>query len=121
MQSRPADLVRAQPCRSRQAVHAGPLNGATSTIPSLRHSVRLQFHGPLADLLAVSSCRPVTCEETMTIPVVLLMGPTAAGKSAIAIELAQRLSGEIVSVDSAQVYRGMDIGTAKPDAATQRS
>ena len=53
------------------------------------------------------------------IPAVLLMGPTAAGKSAIALGLATRLSGEIVSADSAQVYRGMDIGTAKPDAATQ--
>jgi tRNA dimethylallyltransferase len=52
-------------------------------------------------------------------PVVLLVGPTAAGKSAVALELAQRLNGEIVSVDSAQVYRGMDIGTAKPDRATQ--
>ena len=47
-------------------------------------------------------------------PVVLLMGPTASGKSALAMRLAQALGGEIVSVDSAQVYRGMDIGTAKP-------
>jgi tRNA dimethylallyltransferase len=47
---------------------------------------------------------------------VLLMGPTGAGKSALAVELAQRLPFEIVSVDSALVYRGMDIGTAKPDA-----
>jgi len=53
------------------------------------------------------------------LPVVLLMGPTAAGKSALALELAQTFGGEIVSADSAQVYRGMDIGTAKPDAATQ--
>ncbi|MEP7063532.1 MAG: tRNA (adenosine(37)-N6)-dimethylallyltransferase MiaA [Betaproteobacteria bacterium] len=50
-------------------------------------------------------------------PVVLLMGPTAAGKSATALALAQHVGGEIVSVDSAQVYRGMDIGTAKPSAA----
>jgi tRNA dimethylallyltransferase len=47
------------------------------------------------------------------------MGPTASGKSAIALELASLLPIEIVSVDSAQVYRGMDIGTAKPDAATR--
>ena len=51
------------------------------------------------------------------IPAVLLMGPTAAGKSALALALAERCDGEIVSVDSAQVYRGMDIGTAKPGAA----
>jgi tRNA dimethylallyltransferase len=45
----------------------------------------------------------------------LLMGPTGAGKSDIALRLAEQFPFEIVSVDSAQVYRGMDIGTAKPD------
>jgi len=53
------------------------------------------------------------------LPTVLLMGPTASGKSAVALTIASRLPVEIVSVDSAQVYRGMDIGTAKPDAATR--
>jgi tRNA dimethylallyltransferase len=48
---------------------------------------------------------------------IALMGPTASGKSALALEWAQRLGGEIVSVDSALVYRGLDIGAAKPDAA----
>jgi tRNA dimethylallyltransferase len=48
---------------------------------------------------------------------VLLMGPTGAGKSDLAIRLTRELPLEIVSVDSAMVYRGMDIGTAKPDAA----
>jgi tRNA dimethylallyltransferase len=50
---------------------------------------------------------------------ILLMGPTAAGKSELALALAEVLCGEIVSVDSAQVFRGMDIGTAKPDAAVR--
>jgi len=51
-------------------------------------------------------------------PVALaLLGPTASGKSALAMRLATRLPAEIVSVDSAQVYRGMDIGTAKPSPA----
>ncbi len=50
---------------------------------------------------------------------IALMGPTASGKTALAIEWAQRLGGEIVSVDSALVYRGLDIGAAKPDAALQ--
>ena len=49
----------------------------------------------------------------------LLMGPTGAGKSELALDLACRFPFEIVSVDSAQVYRGMDIGTAKPDLATR--
>jgi len=48
---------------------------------------------------------------------IALMGPTASGKSALALEWAQRLDGEIVSVDSALVYRGLDIGAAKPTRA----
>ena len=48
---------------------------------------------------------------------VLIAGPTCAGKTALALELAARFPVEIVSVDSAQVYRGMDIGTSKPAAA----
>lgn len=48
---------------------------------------------------------------------IALMGPTASGKTALALEWAQRLGGEIVSVDSALVYRGLDIGSAKPTAA----
>ena len=55
----------------------------------------------------------------MHLPAVLLMGPTASGKSALAAALAAHLPLEIVSVDSAQVYRDMDVGTAKPDAATR--
>lgn len=47
-------------------------------------------------------------------PALWLAGPTASGKSAVALELALRLDAEIVSVDSMQVYRGLDIGTAKP-------
>ena len=50
-------------------------------------------------------------------PAILLMGPTASGKTQIAIELAQQHNCEIISVDSAMVYRGMDIGTAKPSLA----
>ena len=53
-------------------------------------------------------------------PAVLVMGPTASGKTDLAVELRERLNGELISVDSALVYRGMDIGTAKPDAATLR-
>lgn len=51
-------------------------------------------------------------------PALLLMGPTASGKTATALELARVLPCEIVSVDSALVYKGMDIGTAKPDRET---
>lgn len=53
-------------------------------------------------------------------PAICLMGPTASGKTALAIELVQRLPLEIINVDSAQIYREMDIGTGKPDAETLR-
>ena len=51
----------------------------------------------------------------------VLLGPTASGKSRMAMQLASKYPIEIVSVDSAQVYRGMDIGTAKPSAAERRA
>ena len=50
-------------------------------------------------------------------PAIFLMGPTAAGKTDLALELARTLPCELISVDSALIYRGMDIGTAKPDKA----
>jgi len=49
-----------------------------------------------------------------------LAGPTAVGKSAVALALAEALGGEIISVDSMQVYRGLDIGTAKPSPAERQ-
>ncbi len=53
-------------------------------------------------------------------PVVAVVGPTAAGKSALAVDLALSLGGEVVSVDSMQIYRGMDVGTAKLPVADRR-
>jgi tRNA dimethylallyltransferase len=53
-------------------------------------------------------------------PVVAVVGPTATGKTALAVELARRLGGEVVNADSMQLYRGMDIGTAKPDDTERR-
>ena len=49
----------------------------------------------------------------MNEPLVIIAGPTAVGKTALSIALAKKLNGEIISGDSMQVYRGMDIGTAK--------
>ncbi len=66
---------------------------------------------------------PTLPEPNLTAPsatstrTIVILGPTAGGKSDLAMELARRLNGELVSADSMQVYRGMDIGTAKPTAA----
>ncbi|HEX3132784.1 MAG TPA: tRNA (adenosine(37)-N6)-dimethylallyltransferase MiaA [Planctomycetota bacterium] len=56
----------------------------------------------------------------MALPLVVILGPTASGKSALAVALAQRLAGEVVSADAFAVYRGMDVGTAKPSLAEQQ-
>jgi tRNA dimethylallyltransferase len=52
--------------------------------------------------------------QSNNLPLILILGPTAVGKTEIAIQLAERLHGEIVSADSRLFYRGMDVGTAKP-------
>lgn len=54
-----------------------------------------------------------------TLPVISIMGPTASGKTGLSIELAKRIPSEIISVDSALIYKDMDIGTAKPDEEEQ--
>ena len=51
----------------------------------------------------------------MNTKIIVIVGPTASGKTAVAVELAKRLNGEIISADSRTIFRGMDIGTAKPD------
>lgn len=55
-----------------------------------------------------------------SMPPIVLVGPTATGKTDVACALAEQIGGEIINADSMQVYRGMDIGTAKPDAALRR-
>lgn len=63
---------------------------------------------------------PQNPDLTALPPALALMGPTASGKTRLAIELAKALNGEVISVDSALVYRDMDIGTAKPDLAERQ-
>ncbi|MEZ4554973.1 MAG: isopentenyl transferase family protein [Caldilineaceae bacterium] len=52
-------------------------------------------------------------------PLIVLLGPTAVGKTALSLDLCQAFAGEIISADSRQIYRGMDIGTAKATPAEQ--
>jgi tRNA dimethylallyltransferase len=65
--------------------------------------------------------RSIERKEGDRFKVVVLAGPTASGKTSMAVDLARDLSGEIVNADSMQVYRGMDIGTAKPTQEEQHS
>ncbi|KAJ1631838.1 IPP transferase-domain-containing protein [Pavlovales sp. CCMP2436] len=90
--------------------------------------VRLGGHTLLVSLLAASMVAAVACRRSLRSmmklaaapplrPVILIAGPTGVGKSEVAMQLALRLGGEIVSVDSVQVYRSLDIGANKPSAA----
>ena len=65
--------------------------------------------------------KPTSFSRKVNLKILCLLGPTAVGKTEIAIQLAQRLNAEIVSVDSRQIYRQMDIGTAKPTPEEQRT
>lgn len=62
----------------------------------------------------------MTMKAAGKIPVAAVVGPTASGKSRLAVEIALRKNGEVVSADSMQIYRGMEIGTAQPDASEMR-
>ncbi|HMR98414.1 MAG TPA: tRNA (adenosine(37)-N6)-dimethylallyltransferase MiaA [Anaerolineales bacterium] len=72
--------------------------------------MRSHEHGDLSGLKRPDRSKP---------PLILIVGPTAVGKTEIAIQLAERFNGEIVSADSRLFYRGMDIGTAKPSREEQ--
>jgi tRNA dimethylallyltransferase len=58
-------------------------------------------------------------EESVS-PMLVIVGPTASGKSALGVWLAEQVGGEVVACDSTQLYRGFDVGTAKPSAAERR-
>ena len=60
--------------------------------------------------------QPFNGGQTVTSPLVVVTGPTASGKSALAMEIAKKYNGELICADSRTVYKGMDIGTAKPSA-----
>ena len=59
----------------------------------------------------------MTAQPIRSIPLLVIVGPTGVGKSALAVRLAERFEGEIVNADSRQVYRGMEVGTAAPSAS----
>jgi len=70
--------------------------------------------------LSSTESRSLAADRDSRIPVLAIVGPTCVGKTAVAEEVAVRLGSEVVSADSMQVYRGMNIGTAKPPVAARR-
>jgi tRNA dimethylallyltransferase len=80
-----------------------------------------EFAGNAPFALSASFPANLTVGAGMAVcnPILVLLGPTASGKSALALELAEQMGAQVLSLDSMQVYRGMDIGTAKPTAAEQ--
>src|SRR5436190_23049818 len=73
-----------------------------------------------AKLAAIRSMRSSHMTPDLFRNALILTGPTGSGKSALAVELAERLGAEVVSMDSMALYRGMDVCTAKPDADQRR-
>src|SRR6202000_3533772 len=59
-------------------------------------------------------------DDKSIVPLVVILGPTSSGKSTLGVWLAERIGGEIVACDSTQLYKGFDIGTAKPSLAERR-
>ncbi len=98
-------LERLQALREPDALPARPADDRAAGAGPARAPVQAR----------VTSARPMPARATPG--VLILSGPTAAGKSALALELAERCGAEIVGADSRQIYRGMPIGTAAPSAA----
>src|SRR5690606_20145394 len=105
MQPRAPHLVPMEHERSGQAVHSRPMRPQAA---------------PIAAAPSDAADRQARDEGRQTPVLICLAGPTASGKSAAALALAHRWPIEIIAMDSATIYRGMDIGTAKP-SATERA
>ena len=73
---------------------------------------------PSPDLAKTS--KNLMTKDSLSLPLIVILGPTAVGKTDIAIQVAESLNGEVVSADSRLLYRGMDIGTAKPTPAEKK-
>ncbi|EOY13194.1 PREDICTED: tRNA dimethylallyltransferase 9 [Theobroma cacao] len=98
-----------------------------SGIYSLRSIIRLPQKPILPSLLrsrktltTTSSSVSINKEREKKEKVIVISGPTGAGKSRLALELAKRLNGEIISADSVQVYQGLDVGSAKPSSSDRK-
>src|SRR5699024_2793252 len=92
-------------CSSR----GGPLMGTSMSAPARVHPAPVP--GPVTGQTCHTAAVPENTTESPA--VVAVVGATATGKSDLGVALAQRLGGEVINADAAQLYRGMDIGTAK--------
>ena len=78
------------------------------------------FHGPGKPQESGSRSLPPASQGDSRAPLLVIAGPTATGKTALALELAEHLPIELISADSRQDYSGLDVGTAKPTPAERR-
>src|SRR6266446_1996787 len=100
-------------CRSKPLISETP--APTGSRQSSPRTFRAYFS------LCSGAAPPLSMSKNKTLlPLVAIVGPTASGKSALGVNLAERLGGEVVACDSTQLYRGFDIGTAKPTVAERR-
>src|SRR5882762_5031671 len=100
-------------CRSKPLISETP--APTGSRQSSPRTFRAYFS------LCSGAAPPLSMSKNKTLlPLVAIVGPTASGKSALGVRLAERLGGEVVACDSTQLYRGFDIGTAKPTPSERR-
>ncbi|ESQ42022.1 hypothetical protein EUTSA_v10013462mg [Eutrema salsugineum] len=83
-------------------------------------ALRRRFCGATACSVSLNGTTSKNKKSSGKEKVIVISGPTGAGKSRLALELAKRLNGEIISADSVQVYRGLDVGSAKPSASDRK-
>src|SRR5467141_2517124 len=100
-------------CRSKPLISETP--APTGSRQSSPRTFRAYFS------LCSGAAPPLSMSKNKTLlPLVAIVGPTASGKSTLGVNLAERLGGEVVACDSTQLYRGFDIGTAKPSPSERR-
>ncbi|PIA61813.1 hypothetical protein AQUCO_00200067v1 [Aquilegia coerulea] len=98
-----------------QSIHSPPTYSHMNNIATLGTMVfRLVSFNTLVPRRMLTTCCASTTKKSKKEKVIVISGPTGAGKSRLALELAKKLNGEIISADSVQVYQGLDIGSAKP-------
>ncbi|KAF5205666.1 tRNA dimethylallyltransferase, partial [Thalictrum thalictroides] len=97
-----------------KSIHSSPTYIQMNDIAALRAMVHRLSSTTVVPRCKLTTCCASTAKKVKKEKVIVISGPTGAGKSRLALELAKKLNGEIISADSVQVYQGLDVGSAKP-------